>query len=118
MEGRINTRLDSIEDRLKQLEDKVSDAVDVDRDQYILEEIGEQLDDCITGVKIESEELFKAIDDRADMTIERLEQEVNERIDQLGEEVKDSTAELVEESLKKKLVNASLRIDGSVFLDI
>ncbi|KAH0525902.1 hypothetical protein TsFJ059_009303 [Trichoderma semiorbis] len=118
MEGRINTRLDSIEDRLKQLEDKVSDALDVDRDQYILEEIGEQLDDCITGVKIESEELFKAIDDRADMTIERLEQEVNERIDQLGEEVKDSTAELVEESLKKKLVNASLRIDGSVFLDI
>ncbi|KKP02896.1 hypothetical protein THAR02_05018 [Trichoderma harzianum] len=118
MEGRINTRLDSIEDRLKQLEDKVSDALDVDRDQYILEEIGEQLDDCITGVKIESEELFKAIDDRADTTIERLEQEVNERIDQLAEEVKDSTAELVEESLKKKLVNASLRIDGSVFLDI
>ncbi|PNP46427.1 hypothetical protein THARTR1_10749 [Trichoderma harzianum] len=118
MEGRINTRLDSIEDRLKQLEDKVSDALDVDRDQYILEEIGEQLDDCITGVKIETEELFKAIDDRADMTMERIEQEVSERIDQLGEEVKDSTAELVEESLKKKLVNASLRIDGSVFLDI
>ncbi|KAL7905440.1 hypothetical protein GGI35DRAFT_471665 [Trichoderma velutinum] len=118
MEGRIYTRLDSIEDRLKQLEDKVSDALDVDRDRYIQEEISEQLDDCITGVKAESEDLFKAIDDRADQAIERLEQEVNERIDQLGEEVKDSTAQLVEEGLKKKLVNASLRIDGTVFLDV
>lgn len=118
MEGRIYTRLDSIEDRLKQLEDKVSGALDVDRDLLIQEEISEQLDDCITGVKAESEELFKAIDDRADKTIERLEQEVNERIDQLGEEVKDNTVQLVEEGLKKKLVNASLRIDGAVFLDL
>ncbi|KAL7946791.1 hypothetical protein V8C42DRAFT_352305 [Trichoderma barbatum] len=118
MEGRMTTRLDSIENRLKELEDKVSEALDVDRDIYIQEEISDQLDDCITGVKAESEELFKAIDDRADKTIERLEQEVNERIEQLGEEVKDSAAQLVEEGLKKKLVNASLRVDGTVFLDL
>lgn len=118
MEGRIYTRLDSIEGRLKQLENKVSDALDVDRSLYIQEEISDQLDDCITGVKAESEELFQSIDDRAGKTIERLEQEVNERIEQLGEEVKDSTAQLVEESLKKKLVNASLRVDGTVFLDL
>ncbi|KAL7935627.1 hypothetical protein V8C35DRAFT_297831 [Trichoderma chlorosporum] len=118
MENRIYTRLDSIEGRLKQLEDKVSDALDVDRDLYIQEEISEQLDDCITGVKAETEELFKAIDDRADQTLERIEQEANEKFDQLGEEIRDNAAQLVEEGLKKKLVNASLRIDGSVFLDL
>ena len=116
----FGNRLDGFESRLKQLEDTVSDALDNDRDPSasIQDEINEQLDDCITGIKAETEEVFKSIDDRFDETMERLEQEVNERIERLEEDVKDSTVEIVESSLKRKLTNASLRVDGSVFLDL
>ncbi|OTA03859.1 hypothetical protein A9Z42_0043760 [Trichoderma parareesei] len=113
----LGTRLDGIESRLQQLEDTVSDAVDVDHSASIQEEVSDQLDDCIIGIKAETEDVFKSIDDRFDETMERLEQEVSERLDRLEEDVKDCTVEIVESSLKRKLTNASLRVDGSVFLD-
>ncbi|KAH0499571.1 hypothetical protein TgHK011_006754 [Trichoderma gracile] len=114
----FGTRLDGFETRLQHLEDTVSDALDVDHGASIQEEISEQLDDCITGIKAETEEVFKSIDERFDETMERLEQEVGERIERLEEDVKDCTVELVESGLKRKLTNASLRVDGSVFLDL
>ncbi|KAL6895425.1 hypothetical protein HDV57DRAFT_479441 [Trichoderma longibrachiatum] len=114
----FGTRLDKVEIRLRQLEDTVTDAIDHDHSASIQGEISEQLDDCITGIKVETEEVFKSIDDRFDETMERLEQEVGERMNQLEEDVKDCTVEIVESSLKRKLTNASLRVDGSVFLDL
>ncbi|KAL7813110.1 hypothetical protein V8C26DRAFT_421880 [Trichoderma gracile] len=112
----ICTRLDGIESRIGQLEDKVSEALDVghspcrygtEERMEILEEVDNRLDDSIMDLRDEVEE-----------TLQRLDDEASERMERLGNDVDDNTARLVENCVKKKLQNASLRIDGSVFLDI
>jgi hypothetical protein len=62
--------------------------------------------------------LSVSIENEADEAAELREEEANVRMKQLEEEVIESTALLVEDGLKNKLANASLRVDGSISLDI
>ncbi|RFU78897.1 hypothetical protein TARUN_3336 [Trichoderma arundinaceum] len=123
----ICTRLDGIESRMGRLEDKVQEVLDAGRspNRYgaeermeMLEEIDNRIDDCITDLKIESHDIIQDLRDEIDGTLERLDNEASERIERLESDVEESTTKLVEKCLKKKLLNASLRIDGTVFLDI
>ncbi|KAL6689829.1 hypothetical protein J3F84DRAFT_398808 [Trichoderma pleuroticola] len=123
----ICTRLDSIEGRMVKLEDKVSEALDTRQSpcRYgeeerleLLEEVENRVDDCITDMRIESQDIIQDLKDEVDGTLERLDSEANERIERLENDVEENTTKLVEKCLRKKLRNASLRIDGSVFLDL
>ncbi|KAL6822658.1 hypothetical protein J3E69DRAFT_356485 [Trichoderma sp. SZMC 28015] len=120
----ICTRLDSIEGRMVKLEDKVSEALDSTHTRgeeerlELLEEIENRIDDCITDMRIESEDIIEDLKDEVDARLERLDNEANERIDRLENDIEENTTKVVEKCLKKKLTNASLRIDGSVFLDL
>ncbi|KAM0263956.1 hypothetical protein ACHAQJ_000991 [Trichoderma viride] len=123
----ICTRLDTIENRMGQLEDKVSEALDVGRSpcRYgteertdILEEVDNRVDDCITDLKVESHDIIQELKDEIDGTLERLDNETSDRMERLEGEVEENTTKIVEKCLRKKLVNASLRVDGTVFLDI
>jgi F0F1-type ATP synthase membrane subunit b/b' len=110
-----------------QLEDKVSEALNVGRSpcRYgteerteILEEIDNRVDDCITDLKVESHDIIQELKDEIDETLERLDNETSDRVERLEGEVEENTTKIVEKCLKKKLVNASLRVDGTIFLDI
>ncbi|PTB62741.1 hypothetical protein BBK36DRAFT_1172496 [Trichoderma citrinoviride] len=123
----ICTRLDGIENRMGQLEDKVSEALDAGRSpcRYgteerteILQEVDNRLDECITDLKVESHDIIEDLKDEVEGTLQRLDDETSERLERLGDDVDDNTARLVEKCVKKRLQNASLRIDGSVFLDV
>ncbi|KAL7906584.1 hypothetical protein GGI35DRAFT_471110 [Trichoderma velutinum] len=123
----ICTRLDSIESRMGKLEDKVSEALDSrhspcrygeEERLEILEEVDNRVDDCITDLRIESQDIIQDLKDEVDGTLERLDSEANERIERLENDIEENTTKLVEKCLRKKLTNASLRIDGSVFLDL
>lgn len=84
----------------------------------ILEEVDNRVDDCITDLKIESHDIIQDLKDEVDGTLERLDSEASERIERLENDVEENTTKLVEKCLRRKLLNASLRIDGTVFLDI
>ncbi|QYT00197.1 hypothetical protein H0G86_007294 [Trichoderma simmonsii] len=120
----ICTRLDSIEGRMVKLEDKVSEALDSTHSRgeegrlELLEEVENRIDDCITDMRIESQDIIEDLKDEVDATLERLDSEASERIERLENDIEENTTKVVEKCLKKKLTNASLRIDGSVFLDI
>lgn len=83
----------------------------------MLEEIDSRIDDCITDLKVESHDIIQELRDEVDGELERIETETNEKLERLETEVEENTPKLVENSLRKKLLNASLRIDGTVFLD-
>ncbi|KKP05782.1 hypothetical protein THAR02_02156 [Trichoderma harzianum] len=120
----ICIRLDSIEGRMVKLEDKVSEALDSTHTRgeeerlELLEEVENRIDDCITDMRIESQDIIEDLKDEVDATLERLDNEANERIERLGNDIEENTTKIVEKCLRKKLTNASLRIDGSVFLDV
>ncbi|KAL6800936.1 hypothetical protein GGI42DRAFT_343740 [Trichoderma sp. SZMC 28013] len=120
----ICTRLDSIEGRMVKLEDKVSEALDSTHSRgeeerlELLEEVENRIDDCITDMRIETQDIIEDLKDEVDGTLERLDNEATERIERLENDVEENTTKLVEKCLRKKLTNASLRIDGSVFLDL
>lgn len=120
----ICTRLDSIEGRMVKLEDKVSEALDSTHSRgeeerlELLEEVENRIDDCITDMRIESQDIIEDLKDEVDATLERLDNEASERIDRLENDIEENTTKVVEKCLKTKLTNASLRIDGSVFLDL
>ncbi|EHK21714.1 uncharacterized protein TRIVIDRAFT_201750 [Trichoderma virens Gv29-8] len=123
----ICVRLDGIENRIGKLEDKVLEALDSNRSQCrygeeerqeILEEVDNRVDDCITDLRIESHDIIQDLKDEVDGTLERLDSETSERMERLESDVQENTTKLVEKCLRTKLLNASLRIDGSVFLDL
>ncbi|PTB48712.1 hypothetical protein M431DRAFT_99323 [Trichoderma harzianum CBS 226.95] len=120
----ICTRLDSIEGRMVKLEDKVSEALDSTHSRgeeerlELLEEVDHRIDDCITDMRIESQDIIEDLKDEVDATLERLDNEASERIERLETDIEENTTKVVEKCLKRKLTNASLRIDGSVFLDL
>ncbi|KAL6787422.1 hypothetical protein J3E68DRAFT_440428 [Trichoderma sp. SZMC 28012] len=120
----ICTRLDSIEGRMVKLEDKVSEALDSTHSRgeeerlELLEEVENRIDDCITDMRIESQDIIEDLKDEVDATLERLDNEASERIERLENDIEENTTKVVEKCLKTKLTNASLRIDGSVFLDL
>lgn len=123
----ICARLDTIETRMSRLEDKVTEALDVDRTpcRYgteerteIIEVVDNRIDDCITDLKVESHDILQDLKDEVDDTLERLDTEASGRMDQLENEVDENTTKLVKKYLKEKLSNASLRVDGTVFLEI
>lgn len=106
------------------LEDKVSEALDSTHSRgeeerlELLEEVENRIDDCITDMRIETQDIIEDLKDEVDGTLERLDNEATERIERLENDVEENTTKLVEKCLRKKLTNASLRIDGSVFLDL
>lgn len=120
----ICTRLDSIEGRMVKLEDKVSEALDSTHSRgeeerlELLEEVENRIDDCITDMRIESQDIIEDLKDEVDATLERLDNEASERIERLETDIEENTTKVVEKCLRTKLTNASLRIDGSVFLDL
>ncbi|PTB35768.1 uncharacterized protein TrAFT101_010613 [Trichoderma asperellum] len=123
----ICARLDTIENRMIRLEDKVTEALDVDRTtcRYgteerteIIEVVDNRIDDCITDLKVESHDILQELKDEVDDTLERLDNETSEKIELLENEIEENTTKLVKKYLKEKLSNASLRVDGTVFLDI
>ncbi|KAL6903263.1 hypothetical protein GGI43DRAFT_401590 [Trichoderma evansii] len=123
----ICARLDTIENRMSRLEDKMTEALDVDRTSCrygteerteIIEVVDNRIDDCITDLKVESHDILQDLKDEVDDTLERLDNETSEKMEQLESEIDENTSKLVKKYLKEKLANASLRVDGTVFLDI
>ncbi|KAK1238869.1 hypothetical protein MKX08_005930 [Trichoderma sp. CBMAI-0020] len=123
----ICARLDTIDDRMGRLEDKVTEALDADRTSCrygteerteIIEEVDNRIDDCITDLKVESHDILQELKEEVDDALGRLENEAGDKMEQLENEIDENTTKLVKEYLKKKLSNASLRVDGTVFLDI
>ncbi|KAL7917729.1 hypothetical protein ACQKWADRAFT_305983 [Trichoderma austrokoningii] len=123
----ICARLDIIDTRIGRLEDKVTDSLniehtpcryDTEERTEILETVDNKFDDCITDLKIEADDVIKDIKDEVDENIQRLDNESKERFERLEDEIEDNTEALVKKHLKEKLSNASLRVDGTVFLDI
>jgi gas vesicle protein len=123
----ICARLDTIDDRMGRLEDKVTEAIDTDRTSCrygteerteIIEVVDNRIDDCITDLKVESHDILQELKEEVDDTLERLDNEASDKMDQLENEIDENTTKLVKQYLKEKLSNASLRVDGTVFLDI
>ncbi|KAL6825338.1 hypothetical protein V8C40DRAFT_228469 [Trichoderma camerunense] len=120
----ICTRLDCMEGRMVKLEDKVSEALDSTHSRgeeerlELLEEVENRIDDCITDMRIESQDIIEDLKDEVDATLERLDNEASERLERLETDIEENTTKVVEKCLRTKLTNASLRIDGSVFLDL
>lgn len=123
----IDNRIDTIENRMGRLEDKVTEMLDADRISCrygteerteIIEVVDNRIDDYITDLKVESQDIIQELKDEVDGTLERLDNEASERIEQLENDIDENTTRLVKECLKEKLSNASLRVDGTVFLDI
>lgn len=123
----ICARLDTMDDRMSRLEDKVTEALDADRTSCrygteerteIIEAVDNRIDDCITDLKVESHDILQELKEEVDETLGRLDNEASDKIEQLENEIDENTTKLVEKYLKKKLSNASLRVDGTVFLDI
>ncbi|KAM0517049.1 hypothetical protein ACHAPE_005161 [Trichoderma viride] len=123
----ICARLDTIDDRMGRLEDKVMEAMDTDRTSCrygteerteIIEVVDNRIDDCITDLKVESHDILQELKEEVDDTLERLDNEASDKMDQLENEIDENTTKLVKQYLKEKLSNASLRVDGTVFLDI
>lgn len=109
------------------LEDKVTEALDVDRASCrygteerteIIEVVDNRIDDCITDLKVESHDILEELKDEVDGTLERLDNETSDKMEQLESDIDEHTTMLVKKYLKEKLSNASLRVDGTVFLDI
>lgn len=105
----------------------MTEALDVDRTtcRYgteerteIIEVVDNRIDDCITDLKVESHDILQELKDEVDDTLERLDNETSEKIELLENEIEENTTKLVKKYLKEKLSNASLRVDGTVFLDI
>ncbi|KAL7920150.1 hypothetical protein ACQKWADRAFT_299475 [Trichoderma austrokoningii] len=122
----IDSRIGLLDNRMGRLEDKV-DALDVDRTSCrygteerteIIEVVDNKIDDYITDLKVESEDIIQELKDEVDDTLERLDNEASEKIEQLDNDIDENTTRLVKEYLKEKLSNASLRVDGTIFLDI
>ncbi|PNP45125.1 hypothetical protein TGAMA5MH_03176 [Trichoderma gamsii] len=123
----ICARLDTIDDRIGRLEDKVTEALDADRTSCrygteerteIIEVVDNRIDDCITDLKVESHDILQELKEEVDDTLERLDNEASDKMEQLENEIDENTTKLVKQYLKEKLSNASLRVDGTVFLDI
>ncbi|KAM0453048.1 hypothetical protein ACHAPV_009163 [Trichoderma viride] len=123
----ICARLDIIDDRMGRLEDKVTEALDADRTSCrygteerteIIEVVDNRIDDCITDLKVESHDILQELKEEVDDTLGRLDNEASDKMQQLENEIDENTTKLVKQYLKEKLSNASLRVDGTVFLDI
>lgn len=109
------------------LEDKVTEALDADRASCrygteerteIIEVVDNRIDDCITDLRVESHDILQELKEEVDDTLERLDHEASDKMEQLENEIDENTTNLVKQYLKEKLSNASLRVDGTVFLDI
>ncbi|KAL6881105.1 hypothetical protein J3F83DRAFT_721034 [Trichoderma novae-zelandiae] len=129
MEGsfrQMGNRLDGMESRFGQLESNVLDAIQsnyspcrfgTEERTEMLEEIHEQIEDRTLDMKIDCEEMLKDVEKDAGKAIEALQEEVKETLEQLEESVEENTERLVQKGLRTKLENASLRFDGTVFLE-
>lgn len=124
--GQLDNRLDGMESRFEELESNVLGAIEsnyspcrfgTEERTEIFEEIHEQIEDCTLGMKFDCEEKLKEVELDAERALEELQEEVKETLEQLEESVEENTERLVQQGLRTKLENASLRFDGTVFLD-
>jgi gas vesicle protein len=115
-----------MESRFEELESNVLGAIEsnyspcrfgTEERTEIFEEIHEQIEDCTLGMKFDCEEKLKEVELDAERALEELQEEVKETLEQLEESVEENTERLVQQGLRTKLENASLRFDGTVFLD-
>ncbi|KAL7822963.1 hypothetical protein V8C26DRAFT_194240 [Trichoderma gracile] len=124
--GRLDSRLDGMESRFDQLESNVLGAIEsnyspcrfgTEERAEMYEEIHEQIEDRTMDMKIECEGMLKEVELDAERAIEELQEEMKGALEQLEESVEENTERLVQQGLRTKLENASLRFDGTVFLD-
>ncbi|TFB03271.1 hypothetical protein CCMA1212_004565 [Trichoderma ghanense] len=129
MDGRfehLNSRLDDMESLFERVESNVLDAVQsnyspcrfgTEERTEMLEEIDDKIEERTLEIKIDCEEMLKDVENDAEKAIEELQEEVRETLEQLEESVEENTERLVKQGLRTKLENASLRFDGTVFLE-
>ncbi|KAL7818888.1 hypothetical protein V8C44DRAFT_319425 [Trichoderma aethiopicum] len=124
--GQLDSRLGGMESRFEELEANVLNAIEsnytpcrynTEERADFFEEIHEQVEDRTLEMKLECEEMLKEVEKDTERAIEELQEEVKETLEQLEESVEENTERLVKQGLRTKLENASLRFDGTVFLD-